>query len=231
MKKLFILISGTAILISTFFLGSIFSKHFLHEKIKNSRVEVYPIEKNFIQAEEVEKLLKLKDSINHNINIGRLENELAKNDYINNAEIYEDLNGNLITEVYQYQPIARVFGSTSYYIDNKGKKRPLSSHYTENVILVFGDFDTKKRQDIFTLLQQINGDKYLSNVVAEIHVIDAAYMLKLKKIKAEFKFGNLEKIENKLFKLKTIYTYLIKHKMESKYKHIDLCYSNQVVCK
>jgi len=191
-------------------------------------VKILPENKSFIKADEVAKSLHITDSAA--IDIKYFEEKLSKNKFINKAEVYRDLNGNLIAEVTQYKPIARVLGTNSYYLDENGHKRPLSHHYTENVVLIYGDISQKQQKNVVDLVKQIHQDELLNDIVSEIHIKPYGYNFRIKGIKAKFVLNN-DVYEAQLHKLKVMYVYLKKHRLVNKYQQIDLRYNKQVVCK
>ncbi len=231
MKNTLLIIATTGMLILTFVLGGYFNAVSQKERIKIKQIYVYPMDKSFILPQEVAKLIPVKDSVYKNIDIVKLERQLEQNDYISDAEVYKDLNGHLVAEVVQYHPIARVIEKTSYYIDNQGNKKPLSDHYTENVILVFGSLNTNNQAAVIDLIRQIDDDKNLKAIVSEIHVNGQKVWLKTDKLSADIKIDIHQDIEQQLEKLKAIYTYLVKTHHQNKYQNIDLRFENQAVCK
>ncbi len=230
MKKALIYILFFSAIIFTFVLGSFFSMQMDKDVLKEKTVVLFPQDKRFIEENEVMKLLKTKDSLLGKIDIKKMEEKLVKNPYIAKAEVYKDLNNKLYAYIEQYKPIARIIGKQSYYIDIEGKKRPLSKHYTENVILVFGNPNAKEKKEIFYLLKQINEDAMLKNIITEIHLGKEKYLLKTNNLPAQIIFGNTNDSQQKFEKLKAIYSYLINHKLANKYRHINLKYNKQVVC-
>lgn len=223
-----LIISTVLIILLTILLGGVFSTRLHQEKLQASIVKVFPEDKSFIRADEVAKALHITDSAA--IDIKYFEEKLSKNKFIDKAEVYLDLNGNLIAEVTQYKPIARVQGANSYYLDENGEKRPLSHHYTENVVLVYGDINQKEQKKIVQMVKQIHQDKLLNDIVSEIHLKSYGYNFRIKGFKAKFVL-NSEQFEAQLHKLKVIYVYLKKHQLVNKYQQIDLRYNEQVVCK
>ncbi len=223
-----LILSTLLLLILTLVLGEVFSARLRQEGLQSKMVKIYPENKDFIRVDEVKKILQIRDSAS--IDMSTFEANLEKNNYISKAEVYRDLNGNLVAEVTQYKPIARVFGATSYYIDEQGEKRPLSHHYTENVVLVYGDVNQKQRKILVAWLKQIYKDKLLNKIVSEIHIKSDRYSFKLKAFPANFILNNTN-YEEQLYKLKNIYAYLKNHQLQNKYHQIDLRYSKQVVCK
>lgn len=213
----------------TLVLGSYFDSLYQNEEI-TTKVHIYPMEKTFIMQDEVIDLIKSENNISKNIKVDSLEILLEQNGYIKNAEVYKDLNGHLIAEVEQYKPIARVISNTSYYLDENGNKKPLSKHYTEKVILIYGNINTYQKEKVIELIKLIHDDTFLNTIVSEIHLNKENIWLITDKLTADINIDLNENIKNQLYKLKAIYTYLVKKKLTKKYRHIDLQYKNQAVC-
>lgn len=212
-------------------LGRYFDRLFQNEKLQATQLRIYPMDKNFIETAEVQKLIKIKDSSLKNIDVIQMEQNLEKNDYISNAEVYKDLNGRMIAEIEQYHPIARVLGNSSYYIDVNGDKKPLSHHYTEHVVLIFGDLNKENRKEIIDLIKRIDEDEILKNLVSEIHTGKSVTSLKTVNLSADIRIDIHQNLDRQLFKLKVINSYLTGKKLEKQYKNIDLRYEKQAVCK
>ena len=231
MKNTILTIATLLLLLITIVLGQIFDALAGKEKVHTAQVHIYPLAKTFIMPDEVKKMIKIKDSSYKNIDIVQLEKTLEQNDYIRNAEVYKDLNGRLIAEVDQYKPIARVMGNTSYYLDENGAKKPLSNHYTEKVVLVFGDVNAAQKDGLIRLIKDIHQDKFLNEIVSEIHLNYPAVWLKTDQLSANIKIDLKENIDEQLYKLKAIYSYLVKQNKKNTYRQIDLRFQNQAVCK
>lgn len=217
----------------TVLLGNYFDQLFQQEKITQTQISIYPVDKNFIEQDEIASLIDLNDSIQIKNEIKKLEEKLEKNDFIDNAEVFQDLNGNLKIRVEQFKPLARIMGNSSYYIDEQGHKKPLSDHYTERVPLVRAVSPLIDHTLIVPLIKKINKDKFLKETVSEIYIkLNQEVIVKLDKISADFLLElNPKIIDEELFKLKVIYNYILQKKLENKYKFYFLQYDNQVVCK
>lgn len=230
MKKTGVYILFFVLLLTTIILGKIFSADIQKDLVKEKRVFLYPVDKSFIEEGEIMKSINLEDSIWGHIKVKNIENNLMKNPYVAGAEVFKDLNGRLYAYIEQYHPVARVIGNKSYYIDDHGKKRPLSKHYTENVLLVFGNPGKEQTREIYELAALINEDPLLKEIITEIHLKNRRYLLKTKDLKAAVLFGDTLDKKEKFDKLKAIYLYLTKNKLNKKYQKINLIYNNQVVC-
>ena len=232
MKKILANIIFVSLLGITFILGGIFTADVKKEKIKRTQVVISPMDKEFIKADEVKNMIDLGDSLSGKIDIQKIENQLKNNRFVSKAEVYKDLNDNVYAYIEQFQPLARVVGETSYYIDTEGAVRPLSVHYTENVPLVFGNPTKQQQKDIYRILHKIDQDKYLKDKLSEIHIESSGnYVLKISGFKSDIIFGKNENSKEKLFKLKEILMYLLQKKLNNKYTSLDLRFKNQIVCK
>ena len=220
-----------SLLIITIVLGSYFDDLYKNEKLKETQVYIYPVVKTFIMPDDVVKIMNIKDSTIKRIDIDSLERILEQNGYIDNAEVYRDLNGRLVADVEQYKPIARFIGQTSYYLDENGNRKPLSKHYTEKGVLVYGEMYSGQKEKLKDLIKQIYNDKQLNEIVSEIHLNGKKIYLKTGKLSAGININLNEDIPEQLYKLKAIYSYLIKQNLTEKYRQIDLQFENQAVCK
>ena len=108
-------------------------------------------ENYFIDAEDVNKLLKsgagfeIKGKKISEINLKKLEQLLRNNIWIRKAEMWFDNRNVLHVEVYEREPIARVFTTSgnSFYIDSTAKRLSLSDKRTAKVPMFTGFVDKK----------------------------------------------------------------------------------------
>ncbi len=219
------------LLIITVVLGSYFDRLYGKEKVTETQVYIYPMAKTFIMPGEVIEMIQINDSLINHVNVNNIEKRLEQNGYIKNAEVYKDLNGRLVAEVEQYKPVARFVGQTSYYLDENGNQKPLSKHYTEKVVLVYGNINPDQKDDLIDLIKRIHKDKLLEEIVSEIHLDNGNIWLKTDRLSADINIDLKENLTSQLYKLKAIYSYLVQQNMTKKYRHIDLQFENQAVCK
>ncbi len=230
-KSLILYILTLFLLVITIILGSYFDELYGNEKVRATQVYIYPMDKTFIMPDEIVRMMSVNENIIKQIDIDSLERVLEQNGYIDNAEVYKDLNGRLVAEVEQYKPVARFIGQTSYYLDENGNRKPLSKHYTEKVVLVYGHINTGQKNAVVDLIKQIHHDKFLNEIVTEIHINGGNVWLKTDRLPAEINIDLTEDIQSQLYKLKAIYSYLVRKQLTKKYRQIDLQFENQAVCK
>ena len=199
----------------------------LNQKIKISAETLYT-DKNKI-LDDVKQILLTG---NHR-EISSLENELEKMSYIESAEIYFSVNGDVSLSYYEFEPVVRVFNSEnqSYYLDSNCKRIPLSEKYTADIILFTGYTENIKDDLILNLAKKINSNKFLSNQVSEVFVNETSEAFFIPVLgNHKIKLGSFNNLEIKIKKMMTFYDKIIpKHGWE-KYSEINLEYQNQIIC-
>ena len=165
--------------------------------------------------------------------ISSLENELEKMSYIESAEIYFSVNGDVSLSYHEFEPVVRVFNSEnqSYYLDSNCKRIPLSEKYTADIILFTGYTENIKDDLILNLAKKINSNKFLSNQVSEVFVNETSEAFFIPVLgNHKIKLGSFNNLEIKIKKMMTFYDKIIpKHGWE-KYSEINLEYQNQIIC-
>ena len=199
----------------------------LNQKIKISAETLYT-DKNKI-LDDVKQIVLTG---NHR-EISSLENELEKMSYIESAEIYFSVNGDVSLSYYEFEPVVRVFNSEnqSYYLDSNCKRIPLSEKYTADIILFTGYTENIKDDLILNLAKKINSNKFLSNQVSEVFVNETSEAFFIPVLgNHKIKLGSFNNLEIKIKKMMTFYDKIIpKHGWE-KYSEINLEYQNQIIC-
>lgn len=180
------------------------------------------------------------------IPLQELEDTLERNPYIENAELYIDINGKLWAEVWQKYPLVRVINSENqaYYISREGEKMPISLDFTARVPVASGSiFDNGRidgmiqapiTQSLYLLSQYIDQHDFWKSQVEQIYVEDNGDILIIPKVgDHEIVFGRLESlqdIERKFDLLMAFYKDGLASVGWDTYKEINLKYKNQIVC-
>ncbi len=186
----------------------------------------------------------LLNNVFASLDLKSIEGKVKSHRFVEDAEVYQDLFGNLTVEVKQNRPIARVLndGYEDEYISTSGLLLPLSSHFTARVLLITKDesvyfsegnmTDNEQGKQLFDLLNFIKGDDFWKAQIAGIHV-NENYQLTLEPqvTKQKIEFGKAVDIEEKFEKLKIFYKEILPHKGWNTYETVNLKYRNQIVCK
>jgi len=202
------------------------------------------INADYIKAEvrkslgyDVERI-KLAD-----LDIMRIEEVLANNDFVKDVEVYLDGRNYLRAEIRQKNPIVRIDnGSRKFYMDEGGDYLSLSPVAAVRVPVVTGevmDFDPAYKdedehqfQEIFELSTKISSDEFLNALIEQIHIENNGDFLLIPKIgKEKIMLGSVHNLDDKIYKLKVFYKEGLTRVGWGKYAYLDLKYEEQVVVK
>ena len=201
-----------------------------------------PTNNFFISEQEVEQLLvkagagKIRGEAIESFRLHEMEEMLEKNTWISDAEIYFDNKQVLHVTVTEKEPVARIFSTSgqSFYIDQTGKKMPLSDKLSAKVP-VFTGFPDKKRlsvkdsallQEIRETAQFILADPFWLAQVAQVDINPEGNM---EMIPVVGNLGRGEQIPAKFNRLMVFYRQVLSKTGFDKYKLIDVQYKGQVV--
>lgn len=207
---------------------------------------------HFVNKEDVERLMA-RQLPNDNfdlpikfIPLQELEDTLESNPYIENAELYIDINGKLWAEIRQKYPLIRVINSDNqaYYISREGEKMPISLDFTARVPVASGSiYDNGSMKgsiyapvsrSLYLLAEYIDSNPFWKSQVEQIYVEKNGDISIIPKIgEHEIVFGKLETmqdIKNKFELLMSFYKNGLSSVGWSVYKEISLKYKNQIVC-
>lgn len=200
----------------------------------------------FIDANDIRKLLKsgagseLKGQKISDINLKKLEQLLRDNVWIRKAEMWFDNRNVLHVEVYEREPIARIFttANNSFYIDSTEKKMPLSDKMSARVP-VFTGFPDKKVYsakdsllfiDVKNIATYIKNNAFWMSQVAQVDITpERNFELSPVVGNHLIKIGNGKDIEKKFNRLMIFYKQVLAPKGFDAYSTIDVQYAGQVV--
>ncbi len=164
------------------------------------------------------------------LNLNTLEATLNKNPFVRKSNIYVSVNGEVGVHVLQKKPQARVHTNETFYIDEKGKKMPISSNFSVRVPLVTGNVTEKNMSDVFKVVQAINSDSFFKQEIEGIIVTKNKYTLLLREYDFVINYGTSENGKLKIKNFKSFYQKAKKDKTLNKYSIINLQVASQVIC-
>jgi cell division protein FtsQ len=164
------------------------------------------------------------------LDLNRIERALNSNKMIQSAHVYVTVNGQLDVSITQRTPIARVSGTTSYYIDTEGERMPLSSVYAARVPLVTGSVTTQNLKDTYAVSKYINDDSFLKTNVIGIHCANNEFKLQLRSDNFVVVIGDAKELQRKFTNFKAFYQKALKDNSLNNFSKVNLQFGNQVVC-
>ena len=203
---------------------------------------------NFIDKENVHDLMTFKGReplVNRRmelINVGELERLVKRDRFVDEAEVYKTLKGDVRVKVKQRRPIARMLRrDSSFYISNKRVLLPVSNRYTARVPLISeagnspylqgASLENYKDSTLYSFLKLVDQEAFLNKVVSEVILQENGDLIIRPQISRQMiNWGKPIDNEQKLAKLKLVYHKIFPSKGWNTYKKINLSYSDQIIC-
>lgn len=190
----------------------------------------------YLTEASVNKLLiqnygAVKNRAKEELVLNTIEDIILSNDMVKNAQVYLTVNGELISKIVQRKPIGRVEGISKFYLDDLGRRMPLSKHHSARVPIITGKITGKTLEDAYTILNYINEDDFLRKNVIGIHVEEEGkYQLKFRLENFVVNLGGVENLNEKFKNFMAFYAKAAKDNSLEKYATVSLEFNNQVVC-
>lgn len=188
----------------------------------------------FITHSAVNKLLiqnadSVTSIVKETLVLNEMEQRLLGNPMIRDAEVFVTVDGALGARIEQRNPIARVASTPDYYLDEDGKKMPLSAVYTARVPLITGKSQSDLTE-VTKLLLEIEKDDFMKSSVVGLHIESNGIIeLRLRKHEMRVRFGKPTDIARKFQNFKAFYKKTKEDNLINNYKLVDLQFGNQVV--
>jgi cell division protein FtsQ len=205
-------------------------------------------ENHFLSEEDVLRLMKLntenlKGASLEKVDLRELESKIKLNRFVEDADIYSDLKGNVVVKVNLRRPIARIVRNDGPdgYVAEDGTVMPVSDNFTSRVILISGSFagelarmrnvnDSKDGKGLMELLHFIRENPFWKAQIAQVDVSRSARISMYPQVGREvIEFGKPEGIETKFSKLMIYYKEILPRMGWNKYKRVNLEYQGQIV--
>ncbi|ARK10029.2 hypothetical protein A6C57_06565 [Fibrella sp. ES10-3-2-2] len=179
------------------------------------------------------------------IDLSSLEQRLRKYSLIKQAHVSSDLAGNLLVQIEQPKPLARLITGGDelravggQYISDGGRFFPLSMNYSARVPILSGEWFTTHRtlanstgQPLLALLQYIHESDLWRAQIAEVSVDKSGNVTLWPQVgNYQIEFGKPDAVETKFRKVKLFYTQIAPQKGWDRYHRVSVQYRNQLVC-
>lgn len=163
--------------------------------------------------------------------LNAMESVLQAHEMVKDAQVYLTIDGKLNTNIAQRQPIGRVGGERSFYLDDQGLEMPLSPIHSARVPIITGKITGETLEDTYAILKYINQDPFLSKNVIGIHIEGPSdYHLKFRLEHFVVRLGDVDDLESKFRNFKAFYAKALQDKTLMSYQVVSLEFKNQVVC-
>lgn len=179
----------------------------------------------------IQKYGPLSNVAKDKVVLNTIESVIETNEMVKNAQVYLTINGELTSKIAQRQPIGRVEGISKFYLDEEGRRMPLSRHHSARVPIITGKITGKGLEDAYVILNYINKDDFLRKNVIGIHIEDEGkYQLKFRVDNFVVNLGDVADLDKKFNNFKAFYAKATKDQSLGEYQLVSLEFNNQVVC-
>jgi cell division protein FtsQ len=234
MKKKFRILKILITVILFGFLLSFSLKRFNDKPMENisvnlikTRDSVYFIDETKIK--EIVKKLNPTEKIG-DLNILKLEKKLNNMHFVDSANVYLNLNGNLTIDIKQKVPAFRLNKEgEDFYVDHKGREFPISKEYSFPCMLVTGNIKQSEYISLATLVDKIDKDPFSKKYFIGISKDKNGYNLLTSEGNYKVELGDLERTDLKVKGFKTFVEKFLINQPAEKYTKISVKYDNQIV--
>ena len=227
------------ILVTVILLGFLLSfslKRFSDKKITGDMVSVKLNETGtpvyFIDEKEIKNLVE-KDNPSGKVgdlNIPELEKKINNIPFVDSANVYLNLNGNLNLDIKQRVPAFRLnYKGKDIYVDENGVEFPLSRNYSFPCMLITGNVKPEEYRKLAELVKYIDKDDFSRKYFIGISKENGNYNLLTSEGNYKVEIGDLDNIEFKTKGFKTFVEKYLVYQDPQKYNKISVKYNNQIV--
>lgn len=176
------------------------------------------------------------------IDLKLLERRVEAHAFVADAQIFHDLRGNLVVDVKQARPIARIYDpyGADKYIDDRGLVLPVNGKHTARVPLVEIEkkidlkkaiTDSKEGAELFEMLRFIDANDFWKAQIAHLVFEGSGEVTMLPQItKQKILFGKPSDLVEKFKKLEVFYKEILPNKGWNTYSLVNLKFKDQIVC-
>ncbi len=225
------------ILVTVILFGFLLS--FSLKRFNNAKMENVSINMNqtktpvyFVDEKDIKDLVKQFNPTKKigDVKIPELEKKINEIPFVDSANVYMNLNGNLNVDIKQRIPIFRLNkNGKDFYVDEKGIEFPISKNFSYPCMLVLGDVDASEYQELGKLIEKIDKDDFSKKYFIGIKKEKDNYNLLTSDGNYKVEIGDLENIDFKVKGFKTFVEKYLVYQNPEKYKKISVKYNNQIV--
>jgi len=246
------------LLVSIFALALLLLAGYGYLQYRNQKVNkvVVHIERQgamgFLNKKNIKSIIRRRDKVTgipiKMVNTRRIERDIAKSPYIKAVDVYMNLSGDMMVNITERIPLLRIYnlGNKSCYIDADGNLFPLSSHFVPRVLpangyvkakLIMGKniyakiYRNTSLPGLYLLAKKIEANDFLKANISQLFVNSKGNFDMAPELgRFIFHLGDSTDMNIKLENLEAFYKKVLVHGSWSKYRSINLQYTNQIVC-
>ncbi len=254
MKKLLNILLLVVTLSSIIALGAYFAYDYYHDNLKGLNLTITRTNDiGFIDYDEMYgDVMVICDTANNTqinmIPVDSVVDVLKTIPWVTNVEANINLKTILDIEVEECEPIMRIYNKNnqSVYLDKDGNIFPTRQNYTPHLLVGSGNVNfsidelgnvndsiylKSELPNLFKVMKGVLDDEFARNRVKQVFVDKKKnYIFSLNSTDIIVIFGDVNNINEKLFKMRHFFNKMQGNPDLDNYKEINLNYINQVVC-
>jgi cell division protein FtsQ len=176
------------------------------------------------------------------VNLNQIEKMVETQGFVKNAEVFADLKGNIMVEITQHQPMARIVRplAADGYISTEGVILPTSPTYTSRVMTVEGAFAesllrqeniAESQADLLQLIRYIHEDEFWSAQITGLDIPRKNDIRLYQQVGRQvIEIGDATDLEEKFKKINLFYEQILPAKGWNAYSRVSVKYKGQIVC-
>ncbi len=206
----------------------------------------------FLNIVKIKSIIRKHDEVTGKlikmVNTHQIEKDIAKNPYVKAVDVYLNLSGDVMVNVTERTPLLRLYNlnKKSCYVDMEGNLFPLSSSFAPRVLpangyikakLINGEnihnktYQNTSLPGLYLLAKKIEENNFLKASISQLFINSKGNIDMTPELgRYIFHFGNSTDMDVKLENLEAFSKKILAHGGWSKYRRINLQYTNQIVC-
>ncbi|MDD4820177.1 MAG: hypothetical protein PHD21_05015 [Flavobacteriales bacterium] len=168
-----------------------------------------------------------------------IEDKITKNPYIERSVVYLQPSGEILVQLWEEIPLARVINdSVNYYLCTSGKNMPVKVGVGASVPMVFGRVNKDNVDGVKSLLASVKGDSFFNKIFVGLRIntfptkkgSGYCYTVDTRLDGLKVIFGDQRDMTVKMDNFKIIYNYLSEQDRIKEYKSVNLEFVNYIIC-
>jgi len=253
MKKILSVLSVSLLALALVMLAGYGFWQYRNEKVKRIVVHIQRQGAvGFLSEKKIKTLIHTQDKVVgypvKMVNTVQIEKAISKNPYVKNVDVYWSILGNMMVNVTERIPLLRIYTlkNKSCYVDTEGNLFPLSNYFIPRVLPVNGYIkarlmtgknihDSLYRHTLlpglYSLAKKIRANPFLKADISQLFVNSKGEIDMVPELGRHIiHFGDTTQMDVKLENLEAFYKQVFVREGWSKYKSINLEFTNQIVC-